>query len=502
MLVGIDLGTTFSLISHVGPGGAPTLCPNQHDLKEFQTPSVVHVGERGALVGHLAENLLEEEPGLPLCRFAKLSMGREEGIFTDHQGFDYRPEAISALVLRKLKADAEAHTGEAVEGAVITIPAHFNEAQRQATVNAGRLADLPVLGLIEEPVAAATYFGHDTGTAERTLFVFDLGGGTLDATVLQASSEGLYVLATEGADNIGGKNFDDVIMDIVREQYQAQHRSPVPGDLATQQTLRRFATACKIELAQPSRGAVSRPIILGGRPMRVTFNRAQFDAAAEPWLEASRLVCEQALQAVGLGWSDIDELVLTGGSSQLPCVEALVKDLSRLPAQRIGHNQPHTSVAYGACILAEQRFGNQPTIAPPLRQTVTSNELGIRVFDHERGKAVFHPLVHKNVPVPVSARQSVYVREDGQEQVTLEVLQRKDAHAQPETLGRFSFGPLREARKNDPIEIELGFSEVGRVLVTARNPKTGDAIERELQEGEGDELRGQYRRVSELLIRG
>ena len=149
MIVGIDLGTTFSLISYVNSAGTPTLIPSRRDPQRFQTPSVVHIGERGALVGDLVEDLLQEEPGLPVCRFAKLGMGQaNKSIFTDHEGRSYTPEAISALILRKLKEDAEAALSEPITGAVITVPANFNDAQRQATVNAGRLADIPVLGVV------------------------------------------------------------------------------------------------------------------------------------------------------------------------------------------------------------------------------------------------------------------------------------------------------------------------------------------------------------------
>ena len=223
MIVGIDLGTTFSLISYVNSSGTPTLIPSRRDAQRFQTPSVVHIGERGAIVGDLAEELLQEEAGLPVCRFAKLNMGQPgKTVLTDHLGQAYTPEAISALILRKLKEDAEAALSEPITGAVITVPANFNDAQRQATVNAGRLADIPVLGLVEEPLAAATFFGLNTKGGERLIFVFDIGGGTLDATILSATPEGLYAIATEGADNIGGKNFDELIMGIVADQFRGQ----------------------------------------------------------------------------------------------------------------------------------------------------------------------------------------------------------------------------------------------------------------------------------------
>ncbi len=336
MIVGIDLGTTFSLISCVNSSGTPTLIPSRRDAQRFQTPSVVHIGERGAIVGDLAEELLQEEAGLAVSRFAKLSMGQPgKTVLTDHLGQAYTPEAISALILRKLKEDAETAMSEPITGAVITVPANFNDAQRQATVNAGRLADIPVLGLVEEPLAAATFFGLNTKGGERLIFVFDIGGGTLDATILSATPEGLYAIATEGADNIGGKNFDEIIMGIVADQFRGQFGSDPRNDPESAQRLRMFATQSKVSLSSPASNVISRPLILGGKSLRVTFNRAQFEAAAEPWLEACHEVCERALKSQSLAWDDIDELILTGGSSLVPCVERKVREMSGLQPARI-----------------------------------------------------------------------------------------------------------------------------------------------------------------------
>jgi len=501
MITGIDLGTTFSLISYVNAQGHPALCPARNDPKRFLTPSVVHIGSRGCLVGQLVENLLEEEPALPICRFAKLSMGQPGAtVFRDHEGVTYSPEAISALILRKLKLDAEAATGERITGTVITVPAHFNEAQRQATIAAGRLAELPVLGLVEEPVAAATYFGLGTRETERTLFVFDLGGGTLDATVLQATPEGLFVLATEGSTNLGGKNFDELIMDIVREQFRVQHRAEPGSDAESQQRLRKFATAAKMELSEPGRGVITRSLLLSGQTLRVTIHRAQFEAAAEPWLEAAQVVCEDALKAAGMAWQSVDEVILTGGSSLVPCVERKVRDISRLPQARVRREQPHAAIAYGAALLAEQFHGQRRTAAPPLRQTVTTNELGLRVFDPEQKRAVFHPLIEKNMPVPVSAKQTLYTLKDEQASLAVEVLQRKDRHSAPETLGDFRFGPIASPAKNYPVEITLGFDESGRVTVAARDLRTGATMQRQFGGGEDRDLLDVQGRISKLRL--
>ncbi len=502
MIVGIDLGTTFSLISYVNATGTPTLIPTRRDAQRFQTPSVVHIGERGVLVGDLVEDLLLEEPALNVSRFAKLSMGKpEQVLLTDHLGMTYGAEAISALILRKLKEDAEAALSEPITGAVITVPANFNDAQRQATVNAGRLADIPVLGLVEEPLAAATFFGLNTKGGERLIFVFDIGGGTLDATILSATPDGLYAIATEGADNIGGKNFDEIIMGIVADQFRGQFGFDPRQDPESAQKLRIFATQSKIALSAPNASVVSRPVILGGKSLRVTFNRSQFEAAADPWLEACQEVCERALKSQSLSWDDIDEMILTGGSSLVPCVERKVRDMCALQPARIRREQPHASIAYGAALLAEQFYGSKKTAAPPLKQQVTSNELGLRVFDPKERKPVFHPMIEKNVPVPSSAKQTFYTQKADQTSLSIELLQRKDPFTPPETLGQFTFGPVRRPEAGYPVAIELGYDGTGRVTVTATDGRSGESVAREFSKQTEADLTALYARLQQLRIR-
>ena len=502
MIVGIDLGTTFSLVSYINSAGTPTLVPSRRDPQRFQTPSVVHIGERGAIVGDLLEDLLQEEAGLPVARFAKLSMGQPgQAIYTDHLGRSYSPEEISALVLRKLKEDAEAALGEAVTGAVITVPANFNDAQRQATINAGRLADIPVLGLVEEPLAAATFFGLNTKGGERLIFVFDIGGGTLDATILSATPDGLYAIATEGADNIGGKNFDELIMGIVADQYRGQFGSDPRADPESAQRLRLFATRSKIELSSPNVTVISKPLILAGKSMRVTFSRAQFETAAEPWLEACQELCERALKSQSLAWDDIDELILTGGSSLVPAVERRVRTMSGLQPARIRREQPHASIAYGAALLAEQFHGSKKTAAPPLKQQVTSNELGLRVFDQKERKPAFHAMIEKNVPVPVTTKQTFYTQAAGQTVLTIELLQRKDPFTPAESLGQFTFGPLRRPEAGYPVAIELGYDGTGRVSVTATDGRTGESVARDFSRQGDTDLTDRYTHLQKLALR-
>lgn len=502
MIVGIDLGTTFSLVAHVNHSGGAALVPDLHVPDRFQTPSLVHLGARGCLVGQLVEDLLEEEPGLGVCRFPKLAIGGGEAIYRDHQERGYDATAVSALILRKLKQDAEAIAGAPVEGCVITVPAHFNEAHRAATLNAGRLADLPVIALVDEPVAAATYFGMESvGKSERTIFVFDLGGGTLDATILQTSPNGLDVLATEGATNVGGKNFDDIIMDVVRTQYRAQFSEDCRHDGEAMERLRRFATRSKIALSAPACGLIRESLFVAGRSMRVLLTREQFEDAMEPWLEACVLECQRALEAIHLSWKDIDDLILTGGSSLIPCVERRMREVSGLPPDRVHRKQPHAAVAYGAALLAEQFHGMRRTAAPLLRQLVTGNELGLRAYDPRSQRKVFHSMIGKNTAVPASHRHTFFTRSAEQTMISVEVLQRKDAESPAELVGDFRFGPLADPAPGLAFEVEIGYDGSGSVIVSATDSRTGRSMRREFG-GEAEKaLNESYLHLRQLIIR-
>jgi len=488
MLLGIDLGTTFSASATLNPSGVATLTPDRRDGKTFHTPSVVHLGSRGALVGDPVEKLLESSPEMAVVRFAKAAMGTDERFFDDQVSGGLPAHAVSALVLSKLRRDfVERHTTPP-DKVVVTVPAHFNERQRQATCDAARLADLPVVGLIEEPVAAATFIAASRkGNGDRNMLVFDLGGGTLDATLLHATADSLYVLGSEGAANVGGRNFDQIIMDMVRSQFRAIHGMDPPGALDGDQRLRQYATAAKLELSLPGQAVVRKPITLGGITTEIVLTRSQFENASRLWLEACVEVCERLLESRKLNWSDVDELSLTGGSSQLPCIMQALRTSSGLPDDRIVSVHPRSSIAYGAALLGEQLYGDKPSLAPLLRQTVSTNELGLRILDSATGKPAMEVLVPKNRPLPATGVKTFYVDTKLDDRVTIEVLQRKDSYCDPEVLGVFSFGPLPAGCDDRPLEISVGYDSFSRTHVHVTDQLSGRNLQEIIgNQGEGD----------------
>ena len=220
MKTGIDLGTTYSLISHLRNDGVPVLLPDNTFKDIYSTPSVVYINNQSAAVGYIVETLLERNPELPVLRFFKRSFGENKPLFFDCLSNPWYPETIAALVLKKLKYDAESYTGSTIDGAVITVPAHFNDLQRKTVINAAILADLPIMGLVEEPVAAALHYGVKHHVSDQLILVYDLGGGTFDATLLTLDHKGVYVLAKEWITDLGGKEFDEILAVMLIEQYK------------------------------------------------------------------------------------------------------------------------------------------------------------------------------------------------------------------------------------------------------------------------------------------
>jgi molecular chaperone DnaK len=499
MIVGIDLGTTFSAVASVNAAGAPALFPDRVDPTRFHTPSVVHINERGAFVGQIVEEMLSDDPAISISRFAKAGMGSDETVYHCARGRPWSAQAISSLILRKLKSDAEISMDK-ISRCVISVPAHFNEAEKRATINAARLADLPVVGLVEEPVAAATFAIANSPAKDKTVLVFDLGGGTLDATILCGSPEGLYVLATEGAARLGGRDFDKVIMDLVLEQFQAQYRIVPEENNPALQTLRTFSTKIKIELSQSRTQHINRQLLLMGRPLLVTMSRALFDSSSAHLIEACLDVCHRVLRSAALSWSQIDELVLVGGGSLLPCVEQSVIRDSGLSPDRIRRTQPHAAVAFGVALLAERQFGNRENIAPPLKQNVSSNQLGLRMLEPQKLRPYFHVMVERNAPLPVSMSKEIYTAHAEQDHVSIEVLQRKDEHTAPEMLERLRFGPLPQRGRNYPLNVTLGYDAAGRVTVEVRDGRTAQEISKVISTDVEDNLAADHEIISALPI--
>jgi len=482
MNVGIDLGTTFSLVAQRNDKGIPTLFPDLLDANLFRTPSVVHIQGASALVGQIAEDLLRDDPSLPAARGTKLLLGSDTCVLRDAAGREYGAAAINALILRKLKRDAEAFAGESVTSCVICVPAQFGDAQRRAVRDAALAAGLPSPRLIDEPIAAAIYHGVQGSATPRTMLVYDLGGGTFDATVLEVGPMGLRVLGTDGTDKVGGMRFDELIMDWIIEETRALG-ADVRRDLGAMQRVRRLAEQIKIDLSKPGRSQVKEVAMLAGVPMEFMLHRSRFEQGVEPLLLETMTASERCLQSAGLTWGRVDQVLLCGGSSLLPCVKDTLLRRSGRSAGSLLLNQPHQAVAFGAALVADQdRDQIDVTHA-------ASFDIGLRVYDPVTRAPKVQVLIPRNTALPARHAQVFYTTRVDQTRMVFELVQARGADDVGRSLGYFAFGPITEPRKNYPIELVCACDVDGLVRVTARDPRTGKELEHMMTDvGGGDAM--------------
>lgn len=499
LYLGIDLGTTFSLASYINAANQVALVPDRFDTNSFRTPSLVHISQQGCLVGEAVEAQLLEEPSGEHVRFVKLAMGEDQH-YNDHQNRAWRPEAISALVLKKLINDATSFLPDDIGGAVITVPANFSDSQRQATKQAALLAGIPRATLIEEPIAAATFYGMKDISGDQTLFVFDLGGGTFDATLLQAADDGLFALATDGHHDLGGKTVDEAIMQQVADEYERLHGEDPRNDKTALVQLRQFSTEAKLELCRPGVSQVRKTLLLKQRSVDFLLTEAQFNRLVDKLVDQALNVCERCLEAGHMQWDFVDHILLTGGSSLLPLVREKLAERTGRPKDGLLLKQPHQAVAYGAALIANQLF-NTGAEQKQL-QRATSWQLGIRIAGRD-GQPCVQVMIDKNQPVPASKTVSFNTTRDGQPRMVIEVVQQKADQQEEKSLGYFIFALPDAVANGYAVEITLAYDMEGLVIATARNPQTGQQLKQVMDENGAaldDELVKQKAWVDHTLV--
>ncbi len=462
-IIGIDLGTTNSCVA-VMEGGEPTVITNPEGART--TPSVVaftKTGER--LVGQVAKRQAITNPDRTISSI-KRDMGTDRKVEID--GKKYSPQEISAMILQKLKADAEAYLGETVSQAVITVPAYFSDAQRQATKDAGKIAGLEVLRIINEPTAAALAYGLEKD-ADQKIMVYDLGGGTFDVSILEIGDGVFEVLATSGNNRLGGDDFDDKVMNYLADEFQKENGIDLRQDKMALQRLKEAAEKAKIELSGVISSNVNLPFITadttGPKHLDITITRAQFDSLTADLVEKTMEPTRNALRDAGLSPNDIDKVLLVGGSSRIPAVqEAVQKFIGKEPHKGIN---PDECVAIGASIQAGVLAGDVEDL---VLLDVTPLSLGIETMG-----GVFTKLIDRNTTIPTKKSQVFSTAADSQTSVEVHVLQgEREMAAYNKTLGRFSLNNIPPAPRGVPqIEVTFDIDANGIVKVTAKDLGTG-----------------------------
>ena len=460
--IGIDLGTTNSVVA-VMEGGKPTVIANAEGSRT--TPSIVGFSKTGErLVGQLAKRQAILNPDRTIISI-KRKMGEDYKKNID--GKDYTPQEISSMILRKLADDASKYLGEKVTSAVITVPAYFNDAQRQATKDAGKIAGLDVLRIVNEPTAAALAYGLEKDTTEKVL-VFDLGGGTFDVSVLEISSGFHEVLSTSGDTHLGGDDFDAKIMDWLCEEFQKAEGIDLRGDKQAMQRLKEAAEKAKCELSSVFETNINLPFITadanGPKHMDLTLTRAKFEDLTADLIERCKKPMEQALADAKLSKGEINEVVLVGGSTRIPRVQQLVKEYTgKEPNQSVN---PDEVVAVGAAVQAGVLAGEVKDI---VLLDVTPLTLGIETMG-----GVMTALVPRNTTIPVSKSQVFSTAEDGQSAVDVHVLQGERPMARDnKSLGMFRLDGIPAAPRGIPqIEVTFDIDANGIVNVSAKDRGT------------------------------
>jgi molecular chaperone DnaK len=479
IIVGIDLGTTFSAISYVNQYGKPEIISNREG--ERTTPSVIYFEDDGnPIVGTIARNQAIISPRRTV-RFIKREMGNSS-FRCNIDGKDFFPEVLSAIILKKLKRDAEEALGREIFKAVISVPAYFKDAQREATKQAGKIAGLEVVRILNEPTAAALAYGLHSGNSEQVILVYDFGGGTFDVTIMKIKEKEFTILGTDGHSQLGGKDIDARLVEHFAEEFQREHSIDLRIEPHTLQDLWDKAEIAKKDLS--FRNNIMVTLAAGDKTLRVDLERDHFDVLIEDIIQQTEDCMKKVIQSANLAWDDIDTILLAGGSSRVPAVREMIK---RVTGKDVAKDMnPDECVALGAAIQAVVVTMEKEGIdkIPPLEgavdiviHDVASHSLGVKALSPDHKKYINSIIIPRLTPIPCQKSRSYATSEDDQKHVLIEVLQGEDEDPRsPEVhlVGKAGLKDLPSHLAGElVIEITISYTLDGLIEVVAKELKSG-----------------------------
>ena len=513
--VGIDLGTTFSAIAHIDSYGKPQILPNSES--ERITPSVILFDGSNAVVGTYAKQNSVAEPE-KIVDFVKREMGKSKDEF--HREFAdkiFSAEELSALILKKLKNDAEKYLGGEVTDAVITVPAYFSDSERMATIHAGQLAGFNVLQIINEPTAAALAYGLDKLDTNQTVFVFDLGGGTFDVTIVRIEDQHIKMLATNGDHRLGGKDWDDIIVNLVAEEFDRLHGENPLLDLQSYQELQSRALAAKIQLSSRPRTTIVHSH--NGKSIKIELTRDDFEKICAHLVEKTKTICEIVMQEAHMNWSDIDKNLLVGGMTRMPMIRQMIQEIAGVPLA--DHVSPDEAVAVGAAIqgmlsiLTEEDKSGQKTVPAETREqfsnreggliqvtNITSHTLGVVLWNEDTLEEYVFPMIKKMTAVPADFKNNFGTAQANMAKVVVRVVEGESTVPNECTpLGVCAIELPPFLPKGSPVELTYRYntSQVLEVVVDAFGKTSRATIQRNTGLSE-EEMAGAAKNISLIKV--
>lgn len=473
MNVGIDLGTTFSAIAYLDDNNFPQIIPNLDGART--TPSVVMFDGDDICVGEQAKLNSITDP-YNVCQLIKRQMGDPKYKFETESGNNYSAEDISAMILKSLKTAAEQTLDTTITGAVITVPAYFNDAQRKATTDAGQIAGLNVLAVINEPTAAAIAYCHSGNKENQTVLVFDLGGGTFDVTIIQLEgNREIEILATSGHKNLGGFDFDNKIFNAVLAQFEETHGIDLYDDDIAMQELRGRAETAKKTLS--TRNKTTIPITSQGKTLKMDITQEEFNGQIQGLLSDARAIMEIAMDDAELDWNQLDKIILVGGSTRIPAVQDMIKSVTGITPSHDVH--PDEAVALGAACYAAALDPNNATnqAAPPIKVTdVNSHSLGVILNDTERGIQFNSILIPRNTKLPTEVENVICTIIDNQTSLCLPITVGEEEDLDFVTVIGEAVVDLKPAPAGEPVRLVINYDTNGIIHVSILDYETGENL--------------------------